>query len=97
MILCVSGYFDRLLHLASFPPVGTVTDNFEGLEEQMAVFQSLRIPHFCANSEAGVSESTQCQRSLWPQEIPGPAGCEKAKVCSYHTKLTVLCTIISNN
>ncbi|KAL1276080.1 hypothetical protein QQF64_035703 [Cirrhinus molitorella] len=28
-----------------------------GMEEQMAVFQSLRIPHFCASSEAGVSES----------------------------------------
>jgi len=28
-----------------------------GMEKQMAVFQSLRIPHFCANSEAGVSES----------------------------------------
>lgn len=53
MILCVSGYSDRFLHPALFPPVGTVTDTFDcsGLEEEMAVSQSLRIPHFCGTQK----------------------------------------------
>ncbi|CAM4567526.1 unnamed protein product [Leuciscus chuanchicus] len=60
----------------------TGTSGRGGMEKQMAVFQSLRIPDFCANSEAGVSESR-----IWamPEVLvatgePSPDGWDKAEV-----------------
>lgn len=71
-----------LFSLVSFCRQITGTSGHGGMEKQMAVFQSLRIPHFCANSEAGVSESR-----IWamPEVLvatgePSPDGWDKAEV-----------------